>query len=248
MRIAKGLEMLNLDVELHMPVTIHPTLVWDDNEIVLIDCTAPGQGKGLNEAITKAGIDSTQISRVLLTHHDADHVGDIGKIIQNGPPAIKVMSSAGEKPYIQGDLPPIKMTAERKAEMDEMLRKMPEAQRHEMQQAFDMTKAPVDEILTDSQLLPFCGGIRVIETPGHTPGHTSFYLQQYKILITGDALNVVDGVLRGPMAVHTYSMPRAIESLKKLLPYEIDAVICHHGGFYQGDIASQIRKIIAEQQ
>jgi len=33
----------------------------------------------------------------------------------------------------------------------------------------------VDKTLEDGEELPFCGGITVIHTPGHTPGHICLY-------------------------------------------------------------------------
>ena len=38
----------------------------------------------------------------------------------------------------------------------------------------DYEPVPVDEELTDGQLLPVAGGLRVVHTPGHSPGHASF--------------------------------------------------------------------------
>jgi glyoxylase-like metal-dependent hydrolase (beta-lactamase superfamily II) len=232
MKIADGLEMLELNVTLQAPIVINPTLIWDATEVVLIDTTAPGQKQVLVDAINNTDVAYEQISRILFTHHDADHIGEISTIAAEVAP-VKLMASQGEKPYIQGDIPPIKMP--------------PEPHSEKMKQEFARLKAPVDETLADGQELPFCGGIVVIETPGHTPGHTSYYLKQYRVLVSGDALNVVDGKLVGPNPIHTQDMPLAIKSLKKLLSYDIDAVICYHGGICRNEIKQQLRTIIAEQ-
>ena len=62
----------------------------------------------------------------------------------------------------------------------------------------DPPKVSVDMAVADEEVLPYCGGITVIFTPGHTPGHICLYLNQSKILIAGDALVAVHGELRGP--------------------------------------------------
>jgi glyoxylase-like metal-dependent hydrolase (beta-lactamase superfamily II) len=80
--------------------------------------------------------------------------------------------------------------------------------------------------------LPYCGGMTVIFTPGHTPGHICLYLNQSKILVSGDALVVADGELRGPNPQATYDMDTALKSLKKLARYDIETVVCYHGGVY----------------
>lgn len=41
--------------------------------------------------------------------------------------------------------------------------------------------------LVDEQILPCCNGI-ALHTPGHSPGSTSFWFEQEKVLIAGDTL------------------------------------------------------------
>lgn len=74
------------------------------------------------------------------------------------------------------------------------------------------------------------GGMVVIHTPGHTPGHISLFLPADHLLIAGDALRVEDGELEGPSPKATPDMSRATASLRKLLAYPIDRVFCYHGG------------------
>jgi len=38
----------------------------------------------------------------------------------------------------------------------------------------------------------------------------------------------------------------SMKSLKKLLKYDIDKVICYHGGLFQGDISKRIEELISE--
>ena len=47
---------------------------------------------------------------------------------------------------------------------------------------------PVAEELTDGQVLPVAGGLRVVHTPGHSPGHVSYLHEESGVLITGDAI------------------------------------------------------------
>jgi len=51
------------------------------------------------------------------------------------------------------------------------------------------TIAPAEELLTAGQVLEFAGEeIRVLPTPGHTPGGVSFYVPSIATVFTGDAL------------------------------------------------------------
>ncbi|HWP57024.1 MAG TPA: MBL fold metallo-hydrolase [Candidatus Acidoferrales bacterium] len=48
--------------------------------------------------------------------------------------------------------------------------------------------ADVDQVVKGGEFLPDCGGIRVLHTPGHTPGSISLFLPKTKTLIAGDAV------------------------------------------------------------
>jgi glyoxylase-like metal-dependent hydrolase (beta-lactamase superfamily II) len=50
------------------------------------------------------------------------------------------------------------------------------------------TPIQVDEILGEGQVLPVLGGLRVVETPGHSPGHLSYFLPSAGILFCGDSM------------------------------------------------------------
>ena len=104
-------------------------------------------------------------------------------------------------------------------------------------------KSKVDITVDDGEVLPYCGGITVIFTPGHTPGHIGLYLNQYKTLITGDALNVVDGQLVGPNVEFTPDMNMAKKSLGKFTQYDVETVICYHGGIYQENVHDRLLEL-----
>jgi glyoxylase-like metal-dependent hydrolase (beta-lactamase superfamily II) len=125
-----------------------------------------------------------------------------------------------------------------------MLVSLPEEQRQWMEALFaNPPKTSVDTAVADEEVLPYCGGITVIFTPGHTPGHICLYLNQSKILIAGDALVAVDGELRGPNPQATYDMDAALKSLKKLTQYDIETVICYHGGVYRDSANERLTEL-----
>jgi len=84
---------------------------------------------------------------------------------------------------------------------------------------------------------------RVVLTPGHTPGHLSLYVKQPKVLIAGDALNVEEGKLIGPRPQFTADLAAARGSVEKLARYDIETVICYHGGIYSADANRRIAEI-----
>jgi len=92
------------------------------------------------------------------------------------------------------------------------------------------------------------GGITVIYTPGHTPGHISLHLKQSKTLITGDALFVDGGLLVPAPRYINFDKDLAMKSLEKFTRYDIEAVICYHGGVYTSNANQRIAGLINGQQ
>jgi len=45
---------------------------------------------------------------------------------------------------------------------------------------------------------------------------------------------LANGRLMGPVKQTTLNMDQAVQSLEKFLHYDIEHVICYHGGYFQG--------------
>lgn len=53
----------------------------------------------------------------------------------------------------------------------------------------DGAPAPLGDFVADGDVIDFCGiSIRVLHTPGHTPGGVCFYIESEKLLFSGDSL------------------------------------------------------------
>lgn len=229
MKIAEGLDILELGNEERR---MNATLIWDDKNVILIDAGLPGQIENIREEVEKAGVSFDRINKIIITHHDLDHIGSLSSIVKSSKSEIEVLAHSGERPYIEGDKIGIKITPER-------LSSMPES----MKETIKQLKTKVNRIVKDEENLPYCGGIDVIYTPGHTPGHICLYLRKYKALVTGDAMNVVNNELIGPNPEYTFDMEQAMESLKKLTKYDIETVICYHGGVFTKNSNERIAKL-----
>lgn len=245
MRIADGVEILELHkMFMEEKHVIYPTVIWDRDSAVLVDAGFPGQLDLFRESMHQAGIPMERLNKIILTHQDIDHIGSLPAIIQESRHPIQVMASEQEKPYIQGEKTLIKFEAIAK------MASMPEAASKEWQVFRPIIenppKARVDHTVVDGEELPDEGGLVVIETPGHTPGHISLYHKPSKTLIAGDALFVVEGELVGPDPQLTVDMEMAKKSVQKLSRYDIETVICYHGGVYHGDANLRIAELARE--
>ncbi|HEB2432258.1 TPA: MBL fold metallo-hydrolase [Bacillus cereus] len=217
MEIAKGIEMLQLEFQ---EFVIHPILLWDDEMAVLIDTGFPGQIEDIQVEMEKVGVSFDKLKVVILTHQDIDHIGSLPELLQRCRSNIKVYAHELDKPYIEGDLPLLK---------DGNIENRP--------------KGKVSDTVIDGQELPYCGGILILHTPGHTPGHISLYLKKSKILIAGDSMYSVNGMLGGIHAPTTINIKEAQQSLKKYLNLHIESVVCYHGGFSKGNINVQLQNL-----
>lgn len=233
-----------LELEVNMmgnAMTLHPTLLYDDNHAILVDVGMPGQLEAIQAAVEKAGVAFENIDAIILTHQDIDHVGSIQDVLKAASKPIDVYAHAEDKPYIEGDKAPIKMTPER---VTAMLANLPEDVRKQAEAVFlNPPTAKVTKVVADGDVLPFFGGIQVIFTPGHTPGHISLYHQATKTLITGDATVSQNGKIIGPNQQATPDMPLALESQKKFTSFDIAKAICYHGGLCDDNVNEQFRDL-----
>ena len=93
MKIASGVEMLEISTNvLGTPTTIHPTLLWDEETVILVDTGFPGQAQLIRQAVEQAGVSFERISQVILTHQDIDHIGSLASIQKELPGKITVLA------------------------------------------------------------------------------------------------------------------------------------------------------------
>lgn len=223
---------------------INLTLLKDGERFILVDSGFPGQAALIRAAVEQEGVPFASIDTVILTHQDIDHVGSLLSIQREGPGALEVLAHEEEKAYIEGTKLPVKV-ARLQSQEDSLPEKM-KAMYTTLKNFFAHNPIVVNRTLSDGEELPYCGGITVVHTPGHTPGHICLYLKHYQTLIAGDALRINDGVL-GPMTESSnHDLVLYRQSLQKLLQYEIETVICYHGGLFTGDINKRIAEIIGK--
>lgn len=210
--------------------TIHPTLLWEGENIVLVDCGFIGSLDSIEAQLKPHGLSVSRLTGLVLTHHDHDHMG-AAAALKRVNPRINIYASAIEAPFISAQEKPLRLCqAERMQDM------LPPAQQDFGRAFCDMLRrvepVAVDHFLQDNQRLDWCGGCRVIATPGHTPGHLSLLMEKEQIVITGDAMALENNlpVIANPQ--FTLDIKQATQSLDKLLALKARAYYCYHGGVY----------------
>jgi glyoxylase-like metal-dependent hydrolase (beta-lactamase superfamily II) len=72
-------------------------------------------------------------------------------------------------------------------------------------------------------------GLRIIATPGHTPGHIAVLDEAGGILVAGDALTTSGSVATLPSAQFTADMDEALASVAKLGTFTFETLLVGHG-------------------
>jgi glyoxylase-like metal-dependent hydrolase (beta-lactamase superfamily II) len=208
-------------------------IVDPDNGPTLVDAGLPGQMGVIESALAEAGVQVADLKRIILTHQDIDHVGSLRPLVDAS--GARVLAHEVEVPFIDGTEPARFARPEQLAARPEF-RAVVEA----------MRPTAVDEPLRDGTRLDIAGGVRIVYTPGHTPGHACLYLERSKTVIAGDALTATDGRLAGPSATATQDMETASASVRRLAELDVDAIVCYHGGAVTEDAGGQLRRVAAE--
>ena len=223
---------------------LHPVLVCGDDGLVLVDAGYPGQAERFAEAARQNGADLRDLRAIVITHHDYDHIGSL-RALKTMFPGARVVSSAVERDYISGAKRSLRLE-----QAERLLESLPEGDRAgalAFQKTLESVEStPVDVTVADGDLLPYCGGIRIVATPGHMPGHISVSIESEKTLISGDALAAENGVLLMANPQYTLDMETARRSVAKLAGMDIDRIWCYHGGLVEGNIRAALTSMLSE--
>ncbi|MBA9084836.1 glyoxylase-like metal-dependent hydrolase (beta-lactamase superfamily II) [Fontibacillus solani] len=190
-------------------------LVEEDEEVTLIDAGLAISAKGIMDALDKEG--SKPLTRIILTHAHGDHVGALD-ILKSAYPEATVFISSRDDRLLRGDV---------SLDIDEPQSPI----RGDIPKKI-CTRA--DVLLEDGDLV---GSLRVISTPGHTPGSISLIDTRSGALIAGDAFQVRGGVavsgvmsLRFPFpALATWNREMALTSAKRLVDLKPALLAVGHG-------------------
>lgn len=182
-----------------IPLTIPtPFYVGDVNvylikeePLTLIDCgpKTPDAYKTLRGKLKRNGVEFADIERIVLTHAHEDHCG-LAKQIRDEAKNAQIYVHGWETGHLFGRLA-------REENKKIMLRAgVPETVFAEMQTMYAEISLLTDALsnsefteLKDEQELEFSSGVlKVLHTPGHTPGSCSFIREANRTLICGDCV------------------------------------------------------------
>jgi glyoxylase-like metal-dependent hydrolase (beta-lactamase superfamily II) len=157
--------------------------VEDPDDLTLIDPSFLSQIPILENYLLDIGYDIKNVKRIILTHVHVDHSQAANEVKRKS--GAKIYSHWIETRYL-GQNPPYQGPPSAQ-ETIEKLEKLGVSMGALIKEygSFEVEPISVDEQVSDGDMI---GSLKVIHTPGHTPGHISLYYEKDKLLLGADSI------------------------------------------------------------
>ena len=202
-------------------------LIEDKDALTLIDAGLPGSARRVFEYIERIGRRREELARILMTHNHPDHAGGAPKICAGG----KAQVSA--HPH---DAP-----ARRAGERS--LAYMGAFNALDLPLPF-LRRVSVSRLIGDGDVIPVAGGMRVIHTPGHTPGSVCFLLQEQSLLFSGDTIFSDGRRVSRSIPFPGSDAAQYRQSLERLAGMRFDILCGGHGAPLLGGASDMLQALL----
>lgn len=188
----------------------------------------------LSEGLRSLGVEWADIRRVLVTHMHPDHIGQLARVLKlSGAELLmhraevehlNMIVDAGEPPWINDGLRLAGTPAAMSSAIHHSLRHLRDA----LQRVDSAAMLDGGEEIATSR-----GPARILWTPGHTVGHVCLYWPGLRLIYAGDLLieKITPNISWLP---ERDCLTEYLDSLRSLIPYEIETVLPSHGEPFGG--------------
>ncbi|MFN0283681.1 MAG: MBL fold metallo-hydrolase [Kineosporiaceae bacterium] len=203
--------------------------VEPDGQVTLVDTGLKGAPARITAGLAAIGRAPSDVTRIVLTHSHSDHGGGAAQLARETGGTVTVHSADAD--FVRrGERPPLDPASGLGRLMNRGSAK-----------AFEPVE--VGHELHDGEVLPVLGGLRVVHTPGHTPGHVSLLHQPTGVLVTGDAIfNVLR--LRWPVRAFCTDIRLTRQTAQVLGQFDYRVAAFTHGPHISENAREKVRAFL----
>ena len=207
-------------------------IVVAEDELTIIDTGFSGSASKIISFIHSLGRSAEEITLIILTHNHLDHVGGLAELRKFTMAKVATHKADIKTPDSQLPYPRV---------IPKLLRIPPLSI---LRPLVYVKPSDVDLQLEGGEVLSPLGGLRVIHTPGHTPGSISLFYPQKKLLIVGDTLNNRYKNIRLPPKLVSTDLTQALNSVRRIAQLDFDIVCFGHGRPLTKDAPAKVQDLI----
>ena len=204
----------------------------DDGQVTLVDMGVKQSGPKVLAALTSIGSGPSDVTRLLLTHAHPDHAGGAAHVAE--ATGLDFGIHEDDAMYARAGKSPQR---DPRIALGRLMNRLGGGK-------FDAVR--VGETFTDGDVVPVAGGLEVVHTPGHSPGHAAYLHRSSGVLITGDSIFNVRG-LRWPIKSFCTSFRLTQQTAHRLADLEYTTAAFTHGPEIRLTAREEIRAFLAKQ-
>ena len=190
--------------------------IIDPDGITLIDTSIMPSGPKILRHIKALGYPLSAVKRILITHAHPDHVGSLPLLKRET--GAEVIASALERPVIEGRIPIPTLPPDKRRGLARII----------VLPTTTLPPTPVDRVVADGDILEVLGGLRVVATPGHAPGHLAFWQPERRIMFCGDVIFRLPNI-RLPFSFLTVDMDENKRAIRRIADLNAAIMCFGHG-------------------
>lgn len=202
--------------------------VDDDGSVTLVDCGLKRAPAKIVSALASIGKHPRDVQRIVLTHAHFDHSGGAARMVDETA-AVGVDVHADDAEYVRTGT---RVPGDMASTAGRIFARAPWG---------DFQATPVSAELADGQVLDVAGGLRILHTPGHTPGHISLLHPGSGVLITGDSIFNMNSRMSWPTKVVCTSFRQNVETAHALGEVDYSIAAFTHGPEIRENAREQVR-------